>query len=106
MPSVTGSTRAPRPSTGPTCACSRCRRRHHVLEAVYRGPDPSTSGINISASDREFAAILRRVLDEQPLPWYQRLAQTSGVVILATTAVALAVPLVVLTDEPAPWKAP
>jgi hypothetical protein len=82
-------------------ACSRCRRRHHVLEAVYRGPDPSTSGINISASDREFAAILRRVPDEQPLPWYQRLAQTSGVVILATTAVALAVPLVVSTDEPA-----
>jgi hypothetical protein len=82
-------------------SCSRCRRRHHVLEAVYRGPDPSASGINISASDREFAAILRRVPDEQPLPWYQRVAQTSGVVVLATTAVALAVPLVIPRDEPA-----
>lgn len=80
--------------------CSRCRRRHQLLEAVYRGPDPAASGIGFTASDREFAAILRRVPDEQPLPWYQRLAHTSGVVILATTAVALAVPLVITDEQP------
>lgn len=80
-------------------SCSRCRRGHQLLEAVYRGPHPSASGIGISASDREFAAILRRVPDEQPLPWYQRLAQTSGVVILATTAVALTIPLLAPRGE-------
>lgn len=80
--------------------CSRCRRRHHLLAAVYRGPDPAASGIGFNASEREFAAILRRVPGEQPQPWYQRLAHTSGVVILATTAVALAVPLVVPHSEP------
>lgn len=81
-------------------ACTRCRRRHGVLEAVYRGPDPAASGLNLRAGDREFAAILRRVPGEQPQPWYQQLAQTSGVVILATTAVALAVPLLVPGVEP------
>lgn len=74
-------------------SCSRCRRRHNLLEAVYRGPDPAASGIGVSASDREFSAILRRVPGEQPQPWHQRAAQTSGVVVLAAAAVALAIPL-------------
>ena len=78
-------------------ACGDCRRMNQLLEAVYRGPDPSSSGIGIlrtSASDREFAAILRRVPLERPLPWYHRAAHTSGVVALATTAAALALALV------------
>lgn len=74
-------------------ACSRCRRSHRLLEAVYRGPDPSASSIGLSAGDREFSAILRRVPGEADLSWSQRLAQTSSVVVLASAAVALAIPL-------------
>jgi len=75
--------------------CGDCRRMHALMEAVYRGPDPAASGVGIIRGDREFAAILRRVPNERPQPWPQRILHTSGVVALATTAVALAVTLLV-----------
>ncbi len=75
--------------------CGDCRRMHQLLEAVYRGPDPAASGVGILKGDREFAEILRRVPGERPLPWYQRVVHTAGVVTLATTAAALALALVV-----------
>jgi hypothetical protein len=84
-------------------ACGDCRRMNQLLEAVYRGPDPASSGLGTlreSSSDREFAAILRRVPLERPLPWYQRAAQTAGVVALATTAAALALALVLPAPDP------
>lgn len=85
--------------------CPECRRMNQLLEAVYRGPDPASSGMGIAAGlgagDREFAAILRRVPLERPLPWYQRALHTAGVVTLATTAAALALALVVSPDDPA-----
>ncbi len=83
-------------------SCGDCRRMNQLLEAVYRGPDPAASGVRplrLTSSDREFAAILRRVPDERPLPWYQRALHTAGVVTLATTAAALALALVLPTDE-------
>lgn len=40
--------------------CDACRRAHQVLAAVYRGPDPASSGPGMVSRDREFAAILRR----------------------------------------------
>jgi ferric-dicitrate binding protein FerR (iron transport regulator) len=84
--------------------CPECRRMNQLLEAVYRGPDPASSGMGIAAGlgagDREFAAILRRVPLERPLPWYQRAIHTAGVVTLATTAAALALALVVTPDDP------
>ena len=76
-------------------SCSDCRRMHALMEAIYRGPDPAASGVGIIRGDREFAAILRRVPNERPQPWPQRVLHTSGVVALATTAVALAVTLFV-----------
>ena len=84
-------------------ACGDCRRMNQLLEAVYRGPDPASSGLGTlrgSSSDREFAAILRRVSLERPLPWYQRAVQTTGVVALATTAAALALALVLPAADP------
>jgi hypothetical protein len=73
--------------------CPDCRRRHYLLEAVYRGPD--ASGLGVVARDREFAAILRRVPLERPQPLHHRVLQTTGVVALATTAAALATMLLV-----------
>ncbi len=84
-------------------ACGDCRRMNQLLEAVYRGPDPAQSGVGtlrLSASDREFAAILRRVPHERPLPWYQRAIHTAGVVTLATTAAALALALLLPDQDP------
>ena len=85
-------------------SCGDCRRMNQLLEAVYRGPDPASSGMGIAAGlragDREFAAILRRVPRERPLPWYQRAMHTAGVVTLATTAAALALALVVTPESP------
>ncbi len=75
--------------------CSDCRRMHAVMEAVYRGPDPAASGIGIIRGDREFAAILRRIPDERPQPWPQRVLHTSGIVALATTGAALALTLLI-----------
>jgi len=79
--------------------CSDCRRMHAVMDAVYRGPDPAASGVGIIRGDREFAAILRRVPHERPLPWSQRLLHTSGVVALTTTAAALLVTLLIKPGE-------
>ena len=73
--------------------CGDCRRMHQLLEAVYRGPDPAASGVGLLKGDREFAAILRRVPHERPLPWRQRVAHTVGVAALSTAAAALALAL-------------
>ena len=83
--------------------CGDCRRMNSLLEAVYRGPDPAASGVSplrLTSRDREFAEILRRVPAERPLPWYQRVVHTTGVVALATTASALALALVLGPPEP------
>jgi ferric-dicitrate binding protein FerR (iron transport regulator) len=79
--------------------CGDCRRMHALMEAVYRGPDPAASGVGIIRGDHEFAAILRRVPHERPQSWSQRLLHTSGVVALASTAVALMLALVATPGE-------
>ena len=90
-------------------ACGDCRRMNQLLEAVYRGPDPASSGLGtlrLSASDREFAAILRRVPAERALPWPQRALHTVGVITLATAAAALALALLLPRQHAALEGAP
>ena len=72
------------------------RTGRHVVEILHkRGVQ-----LRLLVRDREFAEILRRVPAERPLPWYQRVVHTTGVVALATTASALALALVLGPPEP------
>lgn len=74
-------------------ACKPCRRAHQLLGAVYRAPDPASSGPGMVARDREFAAILRKARQADGAPWYQRLAAPVGVAGLSLAAVTLTVAL-------------
>ena len=68
--------------------CRHCRRMHRLLYAVYEGPvaPPPLSGV---PEEKEFHAILRRMKDETPAPWYQKWAVGFGVTALAGSAAAL-----------------
>lgn len=70
-------------------ACDDCRRAHQLLAAVYRGPDPASSGIGMVSRDREFTAILRKVRAARPVPWYTRLAGPVALGGLLAAALAL-----------------
>ncbi|MDC0718436.1 FecR domain-containing protein [Nannocystis bainbridge] len=63
--------------------CEGCRRAHQLLSAVYRGPDPGSSGHGIVARDREFTAILRKVRAAAPVSWYRQNVSLVGVAALA-----------------------
>ena len=69
--------------------CDACRRAHQLLAAVYRGPDPASSGPGMVTRDREFAAILRRMQPSRHVPWYRQHA--ASLVGAAAAAVAFAV---------------
>ncbi|MCA9713930.1 MAG: FecR domain-containing protein [Myxococcales bacterium] len=69
--------------------CPDCRRAHETLLALYRGPQPPASPTS-SGQDLEFAAILRRVAEEEPTPRYQQTLLTAGVSALTIVAAALA----------------
>lgn len=71
--------------------CDACRRAHQLLAAVYRGPDPASSGPGMVARDREFAAILRKVRPSRHVPWYRQ--QVAAVAALGAAAAALALTL-------------
>lgn len=68
--------------------CDACRRAHQLLAAVYRGPDPASSGPGMVTRDREFAAILRRMQPSRHVPWYRQHA--ASLVGAAAAAVAFA----------------
>ena len=68
--------------------CDACRRAHQLLLAVYRGPDPASSGLGMVARDREFSAIIRKVRVGAPVSWYRRRASLVGVAAM-TAALAL-----------------
>ncbi len=81
-------------------ACGDCRRFHRVLRATYAGP--ALPGSSPPAHQtREFAGILRKMEEERPRPWYQRVAAPAGIVGLSATAAALAVSLL----SPTSWTA-
>jgi hypothetical protein len=63
--------------------CDACRRAHQLLVALYRGPDPASSGPGMVARDREFSAILRKVRLAAPVPWYRQQASLLGAAALA-----------------------
>jgi TolA-binding protein len=65
---------------------------HRLLYAVYEGPvvPPPLSGV---PEEKEFHAILRRMKDEKPEPWYQKWAVGFGVTVLAGSAAALTLTL-------------
>src|SRR5690606_4345190 len=63
--------------------CDACRRAHQLLAALYRGPDPASSGPGMVARDREFSAILRKVRAATPVPWYRQQVSLVGVAALA-----------------------
>ncbi len=69
--------------------CEACRREHQVLVALYRGPDPSSSGLGSLRRDQEFAAILRKVRSDRPAPWYARLAAPLALAGVAAAVLAL-----------------
>ncbi|WAS93768.1 FecR domain-containing protein [Nannocystis punicea] len=71
--------------------CDACRRAHQLLAAVYRGPDPASSGHGIVARDREFTAILRKVRAAAPVPWYRQNVSLAGVAALAAVVAWLVV---------------
>ncbi|MDC0670219.1 FecR domain-containing protein [Nannocystis radixulma] len=71
--------------------CDACRRAHQLLAAVYRGPDPSSSGHGMVARDREFSAILRKVRAASPVPWYRQNVSLAGVAGLAAVVAWLLV---------------
>ncbi len=51
--------------------CDACRRAHQLLVAVYRGPDPASSGPGLVSRDAEFTAILRRTRPSGHVRWYR-----------------------------------
>lgn len=69
---------------------------NRLLYAVYEGPvvPPAPQGV---AEEKEFHAVLRRMRDERPAPWYHTLTLRAGVGVLAASAGALALSLAGVT---------
>ena len=85
---------------------------NRLLYAVYEGPvvpqAPAGSPAGL-AEEKEFHAILRRMRDERPAPWYHTLTLRAGVGVLGAAAAALALSLAGVTpasvglgSQPAP----
>lgn len=72
--------------------CRECRQMNRLLYAVYEGPvvPPAPSGV---AEEKEFHAVLRRMRDEKPAPWYHTFTLRAGIGALACSAAALALSL-------------
>lgn len=72
--------------------CRDCRRVHRALYAVYEGPSVPATPTGIR-EEKEFHAILRRMKDERPEPWYRRWAISATVGGLASAAAVLTLTL-------------
>ncbi len=72
--------------------CRDCRRMHRTLYAIYEGPVTPTPLTGIR-QEKEFHAVLRRMKEERPEPWYTRLSVRAGIGVLATSAAALTLAL-------------
>jgi hypothetical protein len=72
--------------------CRECRQMNRLLYAVYEGPvvPPAPSGV---AEEKDFHAVLRRMRDEKPAPWYHTFTLRAGIGALACSAAALALSL-------------
>jgi len=77
-------------------SCRDCRQMNRLLYAVYEGPvvPPAPSGI---AEEKEFHAVMRRMRDERPAPWYHTFTLRAGIGALAVSATALALSLAGIT---------
>lgn len=76
--------------------CRDCRQMNRLLHAVYEGPvvPPAPHGV---AEEKEFHAVLRRMRDEKPAPWYHTFTLRAGIGALAVSATALALSLAGIT---------
>ncbi|MBV1861173.1 MAG: FecR family protein [Nannocystaceae bacterium] len=93
--------------------CRDCRQMNRLLYAVYEGPAvpqapagttpsagpglPALPALPAQGEEKEFHAILRRMRDEKPAPWYYTLTLRTGIGVLACSAAALALSLAGVT---------
>ncbi len=76
--------------------CRDCRHMNRLLYALYEGPAVPLVPAGI-AEEKEFHAVLRRMKDERPAPWYHTLTLRAGVGVLGASAAALALSLAGVT---------
>ena len=76
--------------------CRDCRQMNRLLYAVYEGPVVPPAPIGV-AEEKEFHAVLRRMRDESPAPWYHTFTLRAGIGALAVSATALALSLAGIT---------
>ncbi len=76
--------------------CRDCRHMNRLLYSVYEGPaiPPAPTGV---AVEKEFHAVLRRMKDERPAPWYHTFTVRAGIGVLGASAAALALSLAGVT---------
>ena len=76
--------------------CRDCRQMNRLLYAVYEGPviPPAPTGL---AEEKEFHAVVRRMREESPAPWYHTFTLRAGIGALAVSATELALSLAGIT---------
>lgn len=76
--------------------CRDCRHMNRLLYSVYEGPAIPPAPVGV-AEEKEFHAVLRRMKDERPAPWYHTFTVRAGIGVLAASAAALALSLAGVT---------
>ncbi len=69
---------------------------NRLLYAVYEGPSVPAAPAGVG-EEKEFYAVLRRMREEKPAPWYHKLTVRGGIVVLGGSAAALALSLAGVT---------